>query len=59
MHRVPTILTFNLVENSDHTRGDPGGGVNEMEIMYLRAYMSLILRIKLRNLLILLLQAWF
>jgi hypothetical protein len=38
MHRVPANLTFDLAENSDHKSGDPGGGVNEVEIMYLGAY---------------------
>jgi len=38
MHTVLTHMTFDLVENNDLTRGDPGGGVNEMEIMYVRAY---------------------
>jgi len=38
MHKMLTNLAFDLVENSDRTRGDPGGGVNEMEVMYLRAY---------------------
>jgi hypothetical protein len=33
-----TNMAFDLVENSDHPRGDPGGGVNEMEVMYLQAY---------------------
>lgn len=35
MHRVLTYMTFDLVENSDPTRGGSGGGVIEMEIMCL------------------------
>jgi len=31
-------MTFDLVENSDPTRGGSGGGVIEMEIMCLWAY---------------------